>query len=263
LDFSASLIQIAAGLPTVELPPGSVVIADLHLDCERPSDVARLEALLKSLEDAPVVAILGDLFEYWLGPAQGKMPGSKRMLEALGSFPGKLVFVPGNRDILAGAEFERALGSAILMDGFVGQLGAEGGAAPKRMLFLHGDELCIADTAYLRLRRILRSPWIRLLIRSLPGFVTRALARRLRRHSEHTVQYKKSDGETGQDQDLAHQLARASNSEAVVVGHAHCFRETTFEDGIKWFVLDAFGGERDLMEVDSKSGRIFRSSSLD
>ena len=119
VEFTASLIALAKDLPAVELPPGSVVIADLHLDGEVPEDAEQFEALLQHLAKAPVLVILGDLFEYWLGPTQARMPGSLRFLDALRRFPGKIVFVPGNRDILAGAELEEALGSTILMDGFV------------------------------------------------------------------------------------------------------------------------------------------------
>lgn len=256
VDFTAPLIALAPTLPVVELPPGSVVIADLHLDGEAPEDAERFEALLASLSKAPVVAILGDLFEYWLGPGQAKMPGSKRFLDALRSFKGQLVFVPGNRDILAGAELEDALGSPILTDGFIGRL-----PAGERLLFLHGDELCVADVAYLRLRRLLRAKMPRFLARNLPGFVTRTLARRLRSHSSHTVKYKKSESEIGQDSVMAHELARAADCSAIIVGHAHAYRETAFEGGRKWYVLDAFGGERDCLRVTADGTPIFAETS--
>ena len=244
MTFAQTLAALMPNLPVVELPPGSVVIADLHLDGELPDHGKLFEDLLKQLEDAPVLVILGDLFEYWLGPKQAQLPGAKRFLAAIRAFPGRLMFVPGNRDVLCGKELEASLGGPVFMDGFVGILGGE------RWLFLHGDELCIEDVAYLRLRRILRSTTMRFLIHNLPGFVTRALARRLRRHSSHTVAYKKSDGETGQDPDFADTLMCAASCARLVVGHAHAYRETDLTEGKKWYVLDAFrAGPKDALRV--------------
>jgi UDP-2,3-diacylglucosamine pyrophosphatase LpxH len=244
VTFAQSIAALMPGLPVVDLPPGSVVIADLHLDGELPEHGQLFESLLEQLKDAPVLVILGDLFEYWLGPKQAKLPGAARFLAAVRNFPGRLVFVPGNRDVLCGMELEASLGNPIFMNGFVGNLGGQ------RWLFLHGDELCIADIAYLRLRRILRSTTMR--------FLTRALARRLRKHSSHTVQYKKTGGETGQDKNFASTLTEAAGCDYLVVGHAHSFRETVLAMGGKWYVLDAFrGGPKDALRVSPEGAPVF------
>ena len=255
MTFAQSIAALMPNLPVVDLPPGSVVIADLHLDGERPEHGELFEQLLEVQKHAPVLVILGDLFEYWLGPKQAKLPGATRFLEAIRRFPGRLFFVPGNRDVLCGRELEACLGEPIMRNGFVGNLGGQ------RWLFLHGDELCIADVAYLRLRRILRSTTMRFLIHNLPGLVTRALARRLRRHSSHTVAYKKTDGETGQDSEFAGVLMEAAGCQRLVVGHAHSFRETELPGGAKWYVLDAFrGGPRDALRVTPEGAAVFGPS---
>lgn len=256
MNFTDSLVALVPGLPEVALPVGSVVIADLHLDGGDEVDAERFGALISGLADAPVLVILGDLFEYWLGPSQAREPAPRRFLDILDRFPGRIVFIPGNRDVLAGSELESALGEPLFPNGIIGAF-PDG----ERILLLHGDELCSADVAYLRMRRILRSRPVRTLVRALPGFITRALARRLRRHSSHTVQYKKSNQETGQDPALAQRLVAAAGCKTLLVGHAHTFRLERFEDGRCWYVLDALGGERDCLKVQEHGGFGFESTS--
>ena len=67
----------------VELRPGTLVIGDLHLDVELADSLARFETWLERTRGAPRLVILGDLFEYWVGPAQGTLPGAKRVTGAL------------------------------------------------------------------------------------------------------------------------------------------------------------------------------------
>jgi UDP-2,3-diacylglucosamine hydrolase len=232
-------------LEQVELAVGSLIIADLHIDVEEEGASAPFLRWLEQHAGAPRLLILGDLFEFWVGSAQAETSGGREVLAALrdmSSAGTAIDIVPGNRDFLLGSGFEHATGCRVHHAGLVGRLDSEG-----RVLFLHGDELCTLDTSYQRLRRTIRSAPIRFLASHLPLPLTRAVGRRLRRASQGAVS-------TKDPADMAQQpaecLSRAAEVEAeiLVCGHAHRFRDEEL-GGLRWLVLDAFGGKRDTLEV--------------
>jgi UDP-2,3-diacylglucosamine hydrolase len=233
-------------LPEVEMLVGSLVIADLHLDLERDDALRGFLAFLEAAQDAPRLLILGDLFEYWIGGAQAESAGGRRVLAALGKLTrsgSALDVVPGNRDFLLDDRFERASGARLRRDGLVGVLGAG-----ERVLFLHGDELCSRDRAYLRLRGVLRSPLVSFAARALPAPAARALARHLRRTSRAAVAAKPAEVVAQQPEEVRNRLG-AARAQTLVCGHAHRFRDERLDLGLRWIVLDAFGAEHDVLAV--------------
>ncbi len=232
--------------PRVVLPAGSVFVSDLHVDVDDAAAVEALRALLADLTGAPRVVFLGDVFEFWIGRAQGESPGGRRVLSALAETAraGTAVdVVPGNRDFLLDASFERASGAVLRPNGLVGEL--PGG---RRMLVLHGDELCTADLAYQRLRRVLRSPLTLAVARRTPAAVSRALARRLRRRSTRSVAAK-DPAVLAQDPSEVRRLAALAGADVLLCGHAHRFRDERLPQGPRWIVLDAFREGLDLARV--------------
>lgn len=158
-------------------PAGTLFISDLHLD---PGDPALLRQFLAFLETdasgADALYILGDLFEAWLGDDDPD-PLARRVVAALRALAGAGVpcfVMHGNRDFLIGERFCRESGATLLEDGTVVDLYGE------RVLLMHGDALCTDDLGYQRLRRIVRNPAVRWILRRLPLERRRALARRLR-----------------------------------------------------------------------------------
>ena len=63
-------------LARVHLAPGTVVIGDLHLDLFDEAHAAPFAAWCAGL-DAPRLVILGDLFEFWVGRKQLRVPGAR------------------------------------------------------------------------------------------------------------------------------------------------------------------------------------------
>lgn len=236
---------------SVPLPSGSLVITDLHLDVERPEDHAGFVEFLQAARSAPALVILGDLFEYWLGPSH--VERARPLLAALRAFPGDLHLIPGNRDVLIGSEVA-PFGITLHPDGFVG---IEPDRALGGILFQHGDELCTSDLDYLRLRRVLRSGPMRGTLRRLPRFVARRIARWMRSKSS-TAVAAKAPLEVEQDRAEAHARLSASGAAALVVGHAHRFVDEALPGGGRFCVLDAFGsgpGARDLVRLDWQAGQ--------
>lgn len=232
----------------LELPVGSLVIADLHLDLEEDGAVAPFLRWLVEHAGAPRLVILGDLFEFWIGAAQADSAGGREVIAALRNATDggtRIDIVPGNRDFLLDEDFARRTGCRLRHEGLTAVL-----AGGLRVLFLHGDELCTLDTAYQRLRRVIRSGPVRFLANHMPLFVTRAMARRMRVASRRAVSGK-DPAEMAQQPDACRSRAAGEEAELVVCGHAHRFRDEDLGGGLRWMVLDAFGGKRDTLEVVS------------
>ena len=159
----------------------TLLISDLHLDPSAPAIARQFIAFLRDeAREARALYILGDLFEAWLGdddpdPSVREIVCELRALRDAGV---PTYFLHGNRDFLVGERFARETGCTLLEDGTVVDLHGE------RVLLLHGDVLCTADTSYQRLRRILRNPLTLFVLRHLGLETRRRLGRRLRAGSQ-------------------------------------------------------------------------------
>ncbi|MEZ6183787.1 MAG: UDP-2,3-diacylglucosamine diphosphatase [Planctomycetota bacterium] len=157
------------------------VTGDVHL---HPHDPVRAEFFLAFLSAARAqcqrLVILGDLFDYWIGPAHARRCAYAPVVAALeeataAGFP--VDFVCGNRDFLGPGEL-RSLGLAVHGDAVVYARGE------RQAVVTHGDLLVQGDRSYKRYRRVVRSAWFRFGYWLVPSFVRLAVARLLRGASE-------------------------------------------------------------------------------
>lgn len=243
-------------LPEIDLAPGDLAIADLHLDTAVADGSAEFVRFADSIQSARTLLVLGDLFDVWVGAAQERMPGAPAVLDALARLARRgtrVVVVPGNRDFLLGSSFEERTGARLCPDGCVARSGRE------RWLVVHGDTLCTKDTGYQRLRRVLRSPVVLGAAPHVPLWAATRIARRLRRASVRAVEAKLPEEKSIQ-RSAAIEAARAHRCSLVLCGHAHAFRDEVLDGGARLVVLDAFGGARDLARV-AADGTLAASSS--
>ena len=204
-----------AGLP-------ALFISDLHLTEDEPANVdAFLAFLQEPAREAASLFILGDLFEYWAGdddlatPFNADIAAAIRGLADAGT---AVFFMTGNRDLLAGADFARAIGATLLEDPARVRLG-DGDGAPV-LLLAHGDALCTDDLAYQAYRRQVRDPaW-------QAGFLAQPLAARkafiasLRQKSE-AAKAGKSMEIMDVNADAVAALLRAHGYPTLIHGHTH------------------------------------------
>lgn len=165
-------------------------MSDLHLQAERP-DITRafLDCLKTRAIKADELYILGDFFEVWLGddapnPLAKQVSAALRDLAAQGV---NIFLMHGNRDFLLGKRFCRESGCTLLSDPVVVQLNGES------VLLSHGDGLCIDDIEYMRLRRWLRNPLSRFVLRNLPLPWRYKIGRKLRNESQTRTRQKAAD----------------------------------------------------------------------
>lgn len=226
--------------------PGTLVIADLHLDPEGDGVSCAFLDWLDALS-APRLVVLGDLFDTWIGPKQRRIPGSAAVVDALGRLAARgveLHVVPGNRDFLLGKDLERWTGAEVHAEGLV--IESEGGG---RSLLVHGDELCTLDLDYQAYKRRIQAPLMRRWLPRLPLGVLRRIAARLRANSERSVP-RKGDQEKSMQADAALALVRAAGAQHLICGHAHRYRDEhtgAGDEALHWIVLDGWGGERDTL----------------
>ena len=192
-------------------------ISDLHLEAKRP-DITR--AFLRLLETrAPSfdeLYILGDFFEVWLGDDTIDELGREvvRALSQLSSQGTRVYLMHGNRDFLLGRRFCRAASCTLLNDPTVVKLNGE------PVLLMHGDSLCTDDLEYMRMRRWLRNPASRLLLRNLPKRTRYKLGRKLRDESQSRTRMKAADITDVNLGAVAH-IMREKGVKTLIHGHTH------------------------------------------
>lgn len=211
-------------------------ISDLHLQASRPELTRACIDLLDQMQGCDALYILGDLFEAWIGdddddPWLADLASTLGRLAISGS---QLFFLHGNRDFLLGPAALAACGMQGLADPTV--LIFQG----QRWLLSHGDELCLADTDYMRFRAQVRTPeWQRNFL-AQPLAQREGIARDMRMQSEarkHSTGHDRSLW-ADVDTDAARDWLRQAQAHTLIHGHTH--RPATHQlggDGLQRVVL--------------------------
>jgi UDP-2,3-diacylglucosamine hydrolase len=141
-------------------------VSDVHLTPTRP-DV--FEAFCRFLDveaaGAKALYVLGDLFDFFIGEKQLRLPAYEevfRRLEGLAEAGTRVLFQQGNRDYALDDPFAASRGIELLPDVAETELGG------RRVVLTHGDLLCTRDYRYHRMRRVIRSRFGRAVLRGLP-----------------------------------------------------------------------------------------------
>ena len=131
-------------------------MADLHLQASQASTVSLAQRFLQDLAPrSPLLFILGDFVEYWVGDDAGDAALQPVLdeLKALVRNGTEVLMMHGNRDFLMGDSFSRDTGITLLReDEHLLEI------AGQRVLLMHGDTLCTDDSEYQAMRTQLRSP---------------------------------------------------------------------------------------------------------
>jgi UDP-2,3-diacylglucosamine hydrolase len=198
------------------MEPPVVVAGDVHLSPERPDVAHRFEAFLEArVGRGGTLFLLGDVFDWWVGPRQAREDAARPVLDRLGAVAAagtRVLFVGGNRDFAFRGE--EVAGVTVLSDPVRTRWGS------RRVVLTHGDLLCSADARYQRMRRVLRSTPARALLRAMPYRAARYLARGLRDVSEREVR-RKPYASMGIDYALARRWLDALDADVLVAGHVH------------------------------------------
>ncbi len=195
----------------------SYFVADLHLTDERPVATGRFFRWLdEEVAGADALYILGDLFEAWTGDDHDEHVAgdTARRLRALADAGTPVYFLHGNRDFMLAERYARASGMTQLRD-------------PVRVdlygvptLLMHGDTLCRDDVAYQAFRRRVRHPLALAVLRHLPQWLRRRLARQARAGSAAAKAGKPAEIMDVNAEEVARVL-RAHGVNRLIHGHTH------------------------------------------
>ena len=223
-------------LPDVYLPAGPLCVwTDLHLHAGAPGEIRAFSSQVEALPDGAVLLILGDLFDAWTGPESvraAEFAPLRSALHARELAGEKTILLRGNRDVLMRPSQAKVLGM-VLADRVLW----EGPDGP--VLFSHGDEYCLNDQPYQRLRRTLRRPWVRGILRCLPASLRIWMGKKMRGHSQEAVARKPLDTLALELGAAERALERAQSSLAVI-GHLHSPAEHALTGEKRLIVLPAW-----------------------
>jgi len=162
----------------------TLFLSDLHLSPDRPAALRAFHAFAAGpAREAAAVYMLGDIFDWWVGDDQVRIPFVADVVKSMRriSDAGVALFIgQGNRDFLIGERLARAAGASLLPEYVV--LDVHG----VRTLLCHGDQLCTDDVEYQAYRTRMRDPEVQARLLRLPYFVRRVIAAWLRRKSRNT-----------------------------------------------------------------------------
>jgi UDP-2,3-diacylglucosamine pyrophosphatase LpxH len=194
------------------------VIADLHLDPRASGHWNAFRAWSRLRRRARVI-VLGDLFEYWIGPGTGARAGVRGAAGALRRARGR---APRCTSCTATATSCSGRDSSARSAGACHPPGCSAHARGRRVLFLHGDELATQRPRLPAPARVLRIRTVRALARARrgPGGARwRARCGGARRRRGRKSAGTSSSRQRGRRARARHGAAR------LVCGHAHRFRD--------------------------------------
>ena len=223
--------------------PRTLFVSDVHL---RAKDPANNRPFLKFLEqDCDELYIVGDLFDYWIGPKHLGMDDYRIEMDSIRmkSEKTRIFFIKGNRDYLVEEKFERRTGMKVLGDRARIDLGG------RTVLLAHGDFIYNTNPKYTAYRTMMKSKPIEDLWHQVPSFVGRTIARGFRKVSKKTTPpYVWKGGELF---DRARPFFE-QGADVLITGHIHLpthLRESVHGRPREVFIMgDWCGGTQDYVE---------------
>jgi len=183
-------------------------------------------------EEAPKAErlyILGDFFEYWLGPKHLTLDEHREVLEALRSLSASgagVFFIAGNRDFLFDPPTGRRFGITVLGSGQVVELDG------RRFYITHGEDLVTPTRRHSIYCALVRNPVVTAMLKVLPVWVSKPLAERFRQLS--TGRNKCARTRPGSRQ--LRRIGRRGVDE-IVSGHLHYPEQVTLSSGTRLTLL--------------------------
>ena len=209
-----------------------VFLSDVHLSPRRPERARRLIGFLeREAHRTAELYILGDLFDYWIGPKHLARPDYRDALDALARATRgglRVVFIHGNRDFYMRG-FEEATGIEVPPGRTELRLDVGG----RQVLLCHGDYLEGRRGLGFRIQEFIRSRPVEWVWTRLPGCLAALGARFYRWVSGRKGRRPRRAGAAGRGpHGLSEDALRAEfgrGTDVIVCGHVHAAQEVALE----------------------------------
>jgi UDP-2,3-diacylglucosamine hydrolase len=222
-------------------------LSDIHLSPRDPGATALLKDFLRrECRPGDELYILGDLFDYWIGPKHLDLPDYAEALEALRAATAgglRIFFLLGNRDFyMRGGAFEARTGLRIVDGRTEHRLTVAG----RNVYLCHGEYLEGRTDRGFHIQELIRSQGIERAFECLPARVAKALAEFYRGRSGRKPRRKIEPSR----QEVLKRFR--DGVDIIVCGHFHVHRAEPFQvDGrqaILYTLGDWSGGASFLVE---------------
>ncbi|HKS17478.1 MAG TPA: metallophosphoesterase, partial [Planctomycetota bacterium] len=196
------------------------------------------------------LVLLGDFFDYWIGPRHLKGGDYREAIEGLRRLTRsglEVHFIHGNRDYFVEEKFQRATGVRVAGAELTLRLGG------REVLCAHGDFIYNKNPKYTAYRRLMRFGAVRAAVLSIPATVGKSLARGFRGVSRKTTapyRWTRKDLLDG----AAPHFDRGAD--VLIVGHIHRPEHLDCERGGRrrdLYVVGDWDGTRDVVEFDGST----------
>ncbi len=236
----------------------ALFIGDVHL---RPADPAYnspfMEFLAAQRKGLDALYILGDLFDYWIGPKHLDSEDYRDILRELREITRagvKVEFVHGNRDYFVEERFERVTGVHVAGDDLALTLGG------RKVHCAHGDFVYNRNPKYAAYRALMRFKPVQAAWLAMPASVGKGLAKGFRKVSRRTT----PPVEWSNDELLvsARPVLERTAADVLICGHIHWpahVKCNVAGRARELFVMgDWCGGTRDYVEWNGTTLSLLR-----
>lgn len=151
-------------------------LSDIHLRRSKPEDFVHLEKFVQHLIDKNSKAnlyFLGDIFDFWFCKASPVKNETQKLLNLLSHYNrahAPVVFFEGNHDVHLYNSLTLEHGFEVVPERKIIEINSQ------RLILEHGDFFNPEDINYLKLRKFLRTWWLKFLaLNVVPAFITAAI----------------------------------------------------------------------------------------
>lgn len=233
-----------------------LVIADLHLESGRP-DISNcffefLTDVVESKKSVEAIYILGDLFEVWIGD-DNQSALNQQVANVLYSVSQQIpiYFIHGNRDFLLGKRYAKQAGMTLLPEEH--QITAFG----KKILFMHGDQLCLDDVDYQKFRAKSRTWWWKALLLAMPLSFRQSKARKIRKQSMESKQSKNIEIMDVAEREVT-RVMQESDCDWLVHGHTHRPNVHDLGDDKQRIVVGDWYTQGSVLELNENGAKLIQ-----
>ncbi len=232
----------------------AVFAADFHLQASDPEGIALACRFVDTCAlRTRRIYLLGDVFDFWTSRALLRLLELRTFFDALRSAAAngtELYFLPGNRDFNLNPAVGAEIGLRVCGEDLSVRL------SERSILLTHGDRFLLNDRSYQRFKKVIRSAPARFLAQNMPGRISCALARRLRRYSSSAVARKRSMALAIVESALKECFA--DGFDWVICGHVHRPQRRDYDHRRSLYVLPALQEAGEFAVL--KDGRLELSS---